>query len=209
MPTYAVPGETLTGIANAIRSKTGSDEQMPVSAMAAAIESISGGGSAQIETGTFVIDNAVTISTAGLILPVTLPFKPDFFKFWYDADDFSSRDDYPTHRFYMFTASKIPNNVPLLRPSAGLTLQHDRTDENGYVFSYWSSASQVGGTSSPDDYAIGSATSSTIININSYPSFKVNDNGTIMIGRYSSATTYLLAGRYHFVAIKGVDIYAL
>lgn len=41
---YAVPGETLTGIANAIRSKTGSDEQMPVSAMAAAIEGISGGG---------------------------------------------------------------------------------------------------------------------------------------------------------------------
>lgn len=41
---YAVPDETLTGIANAIRSKTGSDEQMPVSAMAAAIEGISGGG---------------------------------------------------------------------------------------------------------------------------------------------------------------------
>lgn len=41
---YAVPGETLTGIANAIRSKTGSDEQMTVSAMAAAIEGISGGG---------------------------------------------------------------------------------------------------------------------------------------------------------------------
>lgn len=39
---YAVPGETLTGIANAIRSKTGSDEQMPVSAMAASIESIEG-----------------------------------------------------------------------------------------------------------------------------------------------------------------------
>lgn len=41
---YAVPGETLTGIANAIRSKTGSDEQMTVAAMASAIWGISGGG---------------------------------------------------------------------------------------------------------------------------------------------------------------------
>lgn len=37
---YAVTGETLTGIANAIRSKTGSDEQMTVAAMASAIEGI-------------------------------------------------------------------------------------------------------------------------------------------------------------------------
>lgn len=55
---YAVPGETLTGIANAIRSKTGSDEQMPVSVMAAAIESISGGGDDRvITTGQSSISN--------------------------------------------------------------------------------------------------------------------------------------------------------
>lgn len=34
---YAVSGETLTGIADAIRSKTGSDERMTVAAMPAAI----------------------------------------------------------------------------------------------------------------------------------------------------------------------------
>ena len=38
---YAVTGETLTGIADAIRSKTGSDEMMTVAAMASAIEGIS------------------------------------------------------------------------------------------------------------------------------------------------------------------------
>lgn len=41
---YAVPGETLTGIANAIRAKIGSDDYMPVSSMASAIEGITGGG---------------------------------------------------------------------------------------------------------------------------------------------------------------------
>lgn len=39
---YAVSGETLTGIANAIRSKTGSDDFMTVSVFASAIEGISG-----------------------------------------------------------------------------------------------------------------------------------------------------------------------
>lgn len=42
---YAVSGETLTGIADAIRSKTGSDEQMTVAAMADAIQRIPTGGS--------------------------------------------------------------------------------------------------------------------------------------------------------------------
>ena len=37
---YAVTGETLTGIADAIRSKTGSDEMMTVAAMASSIEGI-------------------------------------------------------------------------------------------------------------------------------------------------------------------------
>lgn len=41
---YAVSGETLKGIADAIRTKTGSDEPMTVASMASAIEGISGGG---------------------------------------------------------------------------------------------------------------------------------------------------------------------
>lgn len=39
---YAVTGETLTGIADAIRSKTGSDDFMTVASMASAIEGIGG-----------------------------------------------------------------------------------------------------------------------------------------------------------------------
>ena len=43
MAMYAVSDESLSAIANAIRSKTGNDEQMPIAAMASAIEGISGG----------------------------------------------------------------------------------------------------------------------------------------------------------------------
>ena len=52
---YAVSGETLTGIANAIRSKTRSDDFMPVASMAAAIEGISSHGFAEV-TKEWVVD---------------------------------------------------------------------------------------------------------------------------------------------------------
>lgn len=56
---YAVSGETLTGIANAIRSKTGSDEQMPVAAMASSIEGISPLPSfiTKLDGGSFTLDH--------------------------------------------------------------------------------------------------------------------------------------------------------
>lgn len=59
---YAVSGETLSGIADAIRSKTGSDEQMTVAAMASAIEGISGG-----DTGRYLhIINSASKDTANV-----------------------------------------------------------------------------------------------------------------------------------------------
>lgn len=64
MDMYAVSGETLTGIANAIRGKTGSDDMMTVAAMASAIEGISGGGSpTESVTLEYVLDSDFT-STA-------------------------------------------------------------------------------------------------------------------------------------------------
>ena len=45
---YAVSGETLTGIANAIRSKTRSDDFMTVDSMAVAIEGIPSSGSSVV-----------------------------------------------------------------------------------------------------------------------------------------------------------------
>lgn len=59
---YAVSGETLTGIADAIRSKTGSDEQLTVASMAAAIEGISGGvpGFSKVAGGTMRFDETTS-----------------------------------------------------------------------------------------------------------------------------------------------------
>ena len=62
---YAVSGETLTGIADAIRSKTGSDEFLPVASFASAIEGISSG----VYTGSII-----ATQTGQIDIPV--PFVP-------------------------------------------------------------------------------------------------------------------------------------
>lgn len=90
MAMYAVNGEILTGIADAIRTKTDSDEPMEVSTFASAIENIPSGGSGGlpdgitgIATGTF----SFPIDTVLFSNPVTvahgLQGKPKF-AFFYD-----------------------------------------------------------------------------------------------------------------------------
>lgn len=59
---YAVSGETLTGIANAIRSKTRSDDFMTVASMAVAIEGISSHGFAEV-TKEWVVDEFHSYNT--------------------------------------------------------------------------------------------------------------------------------------------------
>lgn len=61
MSNYIIQGETLTGIADAIREKTGGTDQLSPSAMASAIAGIQAGGGIQMATGsvTFAEDTAV------------------------------------------------------------------------------------------------------------------------------------------------------
>lgn len=65
MSLYAVNDDTLTGIANAIRSKTGSDEFLPVASFASAIEGISSG----VYTGS-------VIATLNSQIDIPVPFVP-------------------------------------------------------------------------------------------------------------------------------------
>ena len=59
---YAVSGDTLAGIANAIRSKTRSDDFMTVASMAVAIEGISSNGFAEV-TKEWVVDEFHSYTT--------------------------------------------------------------------------------------------------------------------------------------------------
>lgn len=54
MSEYIIQGETLTGIADAIRAKTGSSDPIQVRDMATQISSITGGGSADVRYVTFM-----------------------------------------------------------------------------------------------------------------------------------------------------------
>ena len=71
MANYLVNGSTMTGIANAIRSKTGSQAQMTASQMASAISSISGGNEItlngqQLSQDVDLVNNGITYFPSAL-----------------------------------------------------------------------------------------------------------------------------------------------
>ena len=72
MSKYSIEGQTLTDIADAIRSKTGDTAALTAAAMAEAIASISGGGGASnIVMGEFTIDESLTDATLEIDVPYT------------------------------------------------------------------------------------------------------------------------------------------
>lgn len=79
---YAVSGETLTGIADAIRSKTGSDDFLTVASMAAAIEGISGGGGLPAKISKIWHGTALGNATGSLTIPHGLAEVPDMILYW-------------------------------------------------------------------------------------------------------------------------------
>lgn len=79
---YAVSGETLTGIADAIRSKTGSDDFMTVASMASAIEGISAGGGLPAKISKIWYGTAIGIRDWSLTIPHELGEVPDMILYW-------------------------------------------------------------------------------------------------------------------------------
>lgn len=71
MAEYIIQGDTLTGIADAIRSKAGTSGTIDVSNMASAISNI--------ETGSKVKTGTITFSSSGTILAVPMDFFPTKF----------------------------------------------------------------------------------------------------------------------------------
>lgn len=84
MSNYIIQGETLTSIADAIRSKTGSTDAISVGDMASSIEGIES-GSAVSNTGSFTLDTDFTLGqTTDTLYSIEHGLKcvPDFFVLW-------------------------------------------------------------------------------------------------------------------------------
>lgn len=85
MSKYFIQGDTLTGIADAIREKTGNTESLTVGQMVAAIAGIEAGGGAISNSGTLSLDEPFELGTdAGAWYSVEhgLGVVPDLFIMW-------------------------------------------------------------------------------------------------------------------------------
>lgn len=146
---YAIPEETLVGIADAIRTKTGSDEQMTVPAFASAIEGIT--GTAKMDSGEFILDAVTSLQ----LYPIAhnLGARPKLVAGWL-VDEVTS--DYFSGGFISSIYVSVPVNMSA---SANVC----------YFLQYNNSTS--GGVSrvTPDQTAIDSNVALMTTRISSYP----------------------------------------
>lgn len=83
MSEYLIQGDTLTGIADAIRAKTGSTGTMMASEMAALIDSISSGiDGYEVTFGTYIVPSRTTNTQ---VIDTGLSAEPDYFFLWNDV----------------------------------------------------------------------------------------------------------------------------
>ena len=134
---YAVTGETLTGIADAIRSKTGSDEMMTVAAMASAIEGINSNyvvmKKAAVE-GEIIKDKYLSGADAQEISYGGWDISP-----YYILDgDYFSCSLYPGKYSALYNADKQPIGIVpdkfMKRPVNAKYLRYSNTSDNVHNF---------------------------------------------------------------------------
>lgn len=206
---YAAEGSTLVGIADAIREKRDITAGIPLADMAMQIGLIeSGGGSGDFEaaSGTFEIAADTSIGTGGYTLPFQMPFKPDYVVVWLDADSFTQIAAPANNRFYRISAVRLPESVPPIYNASGSSWQTAKT-KGGYVFPcIWSLNPNVG-AASPNGYGL--AIGGQNADPNTYTPWNISDDGRLTIGKFSSATPQLYAGKYHWFALKGVSAFLL
>lgn len=202
---YAAEGSTLVGIADAIREKRDITAGIPLADMAMQIGLIeSGGGTVDAASGTFEIAADISLTYTGYTLPFQMPFKPDYVVVWLDADSFTQIEAPANNRFYRISAVRLPESVPPIYNASGSSWQTARM-KGGYVFPCIGSVVSTVGAASPNGYGI------TIGGLNGDPKYpwNISDDGRFTISNYSTASQRLLAGTYHWFALKGVSAFLL
>lgn len=194
----------LTSVANAIRTKGGTSAQLAFPAgFVSAIDAIptgGGGGNATIETGTFTLASAITVANSGTTINVGFSGHPNFIYIWLDKDSFDAKESLSNAHFFRYTLMKnnpeIFATVPPIRYSASLDVQSMYSDGDylrALSINVYDS-SDANNTKGKAAQALGYYDRNNNVDA-------INDDGTITVARYSTATPYWYAGTYHYVAI--------
>ncbi len=153
-----------------------------------------GGGSYQSAYGTFTLPSIISLTTTPTVLPgLDLDFKPDVLFWIITRDSFADMTTPNGAKIYGFIALK--NSImPYLQYYSNLISENL---SNGYqIYLYYA---PVANTASPNGYALDRPSN---IGGSYYPRFIINDDGTMTVGRYSSASSYIPAGTYQYYAFK-------
>lgn len=194
----------LTSVANAIRTKGGTSASLTFpQGFVSAIDAIptgGGGGNATIETGTFTLASAITVANSGTTINVGFSGHPNFIYIWLDKDSFDAVESLVSSHYYRLTlmenSPEIFETVPPIRYSASLDVQSMYSDGD-----YLRVISPNVTDSSDANNTKGKAISSMAYYNRNNSVDAINNDGTITISRFSSATPYFYAGVYHYVAI--------
>lgn len=154
-----------------------------------------GGGSVTAATGTVTLASNLALTTSPQAIPgLQLSFQPDFFYIAPTRESFEDRDSYGGGLWEIVAIRKS-----LVAPfTMNTTVTPETVTTNDYVFF---TATSLFANSSIDCgngiNGIGGFLGNTY-----YDRFLVNSDGTISVGRYSSAATNMYAGTYRYFAFK-------
>jgi hypothetical protein len=187
----------LTSVANAIRTKGGTSAQLAFPAgFVSAVEAIptGGGGSGNYETGTLTLASDFALSTSPKPIPgLQLGFVPDYFLMMQTRESFEARTEGLGGGLWGLEVYNRSWSAPFAQ-NASTTPETVSSDYTFFVVTSLSANSNlVNGYGYSGFSLLGTAY---------YPRYSVNADGTISVGRYSSATTVMKSGTYRYFAMK-------
>ena len=147
-------------------------------------------GGAQVAKGSFTLANEFSLTTSAQTLPgLDLDFQPDILIWMISRNTFANLTPSGAHIYGMFAVRKLW--FPYMYNSIVSTVTSD------YQISLWQNTASY--ADSPSGYVIDRFTN---VSSSFYPRFGINADGTVSVGRFSSAGSSIYAGTYDYYAIK-------
>ena len=184
---YIIPSGSQTITANGT---------VDVSALAQVIVNVSSGGSGtQASSGEFTLASDMSLTTSAKVIPgFQMPFQPDFLYFIHTHDSWENGETTVSSAGVHGLLAIKKSLVAPLRLASNVSTDSPSGD---YLFVLNQNVSAD--TSVESGYALNGF---SMLGSGYYSRFSINSDGTVSIGRYSSATTKMFAGTYRYFAIK-------
>lgn len=210
---YIVDSDDLTSVANAIRTKGGTSASLAFPAdFVSAIAAIPSGGGSSVQTGTFTVASDIRFyANTPQTLAVGFSGQPDYIRCWIDLSDWNSlaaESKIVNSRWYMFAVSRNPTTLfptlplPPLRKSASEDLSTTYANASFII----GNTLYAGASSDPSNTS-GLAVTYPYLGLqtNGLTGVSINNDGTLTL--YGPNNQYILAAKYHYVAVNGFAMF--